>query len=549
MHRLVLLLALGGLAPAQVFDSYAVSTVMVPMRDGVKLATDIYLPARGGAAVGDRFPVLVYRSPYNKRGQRTESAFFAQRGYAVVAQDCRGRYASQGEFTPYASEGRDGYDTIEWAAAQAWSNGKVGTAGASYLGLVQYLAAIEKPPHLLAMFALAAGSGAPMPGGVPDIGSDLWLVRMALTSPRAPRVLGLEKLQEFQADPGMVLKMSPGERAALLRNFPSYYAAYETPQSLAERYSRMKDVPIFFHSGWYDFQVEGLLENFVTLSRLQKTPKKLMVGPWPHSAGAAECGDAWFGPRAAVEIRPLELDWFDHWLRQKEYQIIKSDSVEYFRMGGGPGTRTAGGKLDHGGEWRTAASWPPAGGKPVRYYLQAGGALSNAKPGAAPPSTYLFDPSNPVPTAGGRTRTAEKAPGCVQDQGRASRADVLTFSTPPLARPLNVTGRMRAVILVSSDAPETDFTAKLIDLYPDGYAFPLNDGQIRTRYSAGQVHAVEIDLGSISNLFARGHRIRLDLSSSSYPKFEPNHSRPQARNSVWHDARHASLLELPVPEP
>ena len=259
-------------------------------------------------------------------------------------------------------------------------------------------------------------------------------------------------------------------------------------------------------------------------------------------------------------------EWFDYLLRKLPLETIGADKVQIYRMGGGDGTRDSRGKLNHGGQWRHAPSWPPPGSTASRYYLHSGGVLGPAAPSSSEPSSYEFDPRNPVPTIGGRFAVGGVRM-CIQDQAPLSRRpDVLSYSTAPLAAPREVTGRIRATLWISSDAPDTDFTAKLMDVYPDGYALILADGEIRTRFrngfdkpelmQPGTVYPVTIDLGSTSNLVGAGHRIRVDISSSNFPKFEPNSNTGEpanawtrqvsARNTVYHDAKRASYIELPL---
>jgi hypothetical protein len=535
----------------------AVSTVLVPMRDGVKLSTDIYRPEAEG-----RYPAVILRTPYNKGGSRNQGEFFSRHGYVFVAQDVRGRFASEGGFYPFVNEGLDGYDTIEWAAAQPWSNGKVGTFGGSYLAWDQYHAAMYRPPHLEAMFALVGGANFieefGHPGGAPNLGWALWILNSAATSPGRPGTGPLVP------SPAEWLALHPQKRAAVFDPFPAHKRVYEdfyTHPTLdtywkqrgfhtSGYYREMKDVPIFFVSGWYDYFGEGVLDNFAALSRLQKTPKKLWMGPWPHGTGNRRCGEADFGEAAQVNQNELALDWFDHWMKGAPLKRIGPEPVRIFRMGGGPsGTQ-------HGGEWRTASAWPPAGTSTIQYYLQAGGLLvPKPVPIKRQPASYTYDPDNPVPTLGGRY-PAPGSPACVQNQARPeARPDVLTFLSTPLEKPLEVTGKIRARLWVASDAPSTDFTAKLSDVYPDGFAVPLADGVVRLHdLKPGKPRAAVLDLGSTSNLFAAGHRIRVDVSSSNYPRVEPNPNtgepsyrwtrRVKAQNTLYHDTR--SAVELPV---
>jgi putative CocE/NonD family hydrolase len=583
-----LLLACGtGVLPAQSreeFDKPVVKTAMVAMRDGVKLSTDIYLPARGGKQAEGKFPVLVERTPYGRRkGGSVTQVSLSRRGYAVVAQDCRGRFDSEGEFYPFVNEGPDGYDTIEWAAAQPWSNGKVATFGGSYTGMDQYPAAILRPPHLVAMFIQMAAANfyqeLAWPGGVPNLRWQTWMLNTAATSQpasRNPRVA--ETIQAVMRNPMAWYNQPPEKRAEIFRDVPSNLRAFNDLYAHplfdaywkqpgfypAGSYRDMKDVPILFVSGWYDYFLEGTLDAFSNLSGMQKTAKKLIVGPWPHGIGKSECGDATFGPSADEQRPALIGDWFDHWLRGRQFEVVGPEAVKIFRIGGGDGARSANGKMAPGGEWRTVTAWPPPASHAVSYYI-SGDALRKAPPAEEPPSRFEFDPDHPVPMNGGRTESGKM---CIQDQNSAvlkDRQDILTFQSAPLESPVEVTGKVRAKLWISSDAPDTDFTAKLVDVYPNGYAAILVDGQIRTRYregfqktammEPGKIYAVEIELGSMSNQFGKGHRIRVDISSSNFPKVEPNSNtgeqafawtrRVKAHNAVYHDAAHPSHIDLP----
>lgn len=571
---------------AQEFDSAAVSTQMVAMRDGVKLATDIYRPARGGQPVDGKFPVLLVRTPYNKAGSRGDGEYLAKHGFVVTAQDCRGRFASEGDFYAFVNEGKDGYDSIEWAAAQPWSNGKVGTFGGSYLAWDQYHAAMYRPPHLEAMFAVVGGANFYQeygyPGGALNLGWPAWILSSARSSQQAARNPELaEPLAAVMKDPGPWLREDPQERGEIFREFPAHRRMYDDLYGhpnfdgywkqrgfyTAGYYREMKDVPMLFLTGWYDYFGPGSIRSFAALSRTQKAPKKLIVGPWPHGVGGRECGDAWFGDTSGLDVRAQMVSWFGQWLRG-DAPAAEAESVRIFRMGGGDGARTSSGKMNHGGEWRTAIAWPPPASSPVRYHLLAGGALSTQKPTAkAGASTFVFDPSNPVPTIGGRYGLGSVTPLCAQDQAcspktlgcadtkpLAERPDVLSFSTSALESPVEVTGFVLAKLWISSDVEDTDFTAKLVDVYPSGYALILADGQICARFrksferpepmKPGKVYEVTIDLGPTSNLFERGHKIRVDISSSNFPKFE--HQTRKARNTVYHGAGRSSYVELPV---
>lgn len=560
--------------------TFSVSTVMVPMRDSVTLATDIYLPDGQG-----KCPVLVYRSPYGRGGAKGDATYLAARGYVVVAQDVRGRFDSHGSFYPFLNEGPDGYDTIEWAARQPWSNGKVGTFGASYLAWDQYLAAMERPPHLVAMFTLVGGANFyreyGYPGGVPNLGWPIWLVKSAQTSPGAARHEAERKaLSQILENPAEWLKESSAQRGTVFDQFPEQKKAYE--DFLAhpgldrywkqpgfynlDSYRKFADVPMLFLTGWYDYFSEGVVDNFSALSKLQKTEKKLIIGPWPHGTGANSCGDAFFGKSAGVDQRAMMADWFDHWMKGAAYRVIGEAPVRYFRMGGGGGERTANNKLDHGGTWQSASVWPPT---PRRFdlYFTPDGLLSQKRPEETTPIRYPYDPANPVPTIGGRYGVGGWSPNCAQDQVCSpkylgcdnskplnQRPDVLSFATAPFEKGIAIAGIPRVHLRISSDARDTDFTAKLIDVYPNGYAMIVGEGQLRARYregfdkvrwlKPGEPAELEFTLGITGNWFAPGHKLRIDISSSDYPRLEPNPL--PAHNSVFAGGPRGSWVELPI---
>lgn len=566
--RLTILLSLSAaLGMAGELDVALEKNVMVPMRDGVRLATDICRPAKDGVARPGKYPVVLYRSPYDKNGLRHESNFLARHGYVVLAQDCRGRFASEGHYPGLAREGTDGYDTIEWAAAQPWSDGRVLTAGASYLAWDQYEAAMLRPPHLVAMFALVGGSNyfsSSYPGGIRSLNGSTWLLLSAETSPQAAKQPALrDRMAAILDNVNPWLALPAARRAEALRTFPDQYRLFEEEVSHPTfddywkqeglwpggHYAEFKDVPILFLSGWYDPFVGGVTKNFNGTAHLQKSMKRLIIGPWPHSTGRETCGDADFGPSAAVDQEALELDWFDHWTSGTPFRMAPSEPVRIFRMGGGPGGRTEAGLIQPGGDWLEYPSWPPVS-TGTKFYLHTASLSSQAAGADERPSEFLYDPASPVPTRSGRYGKE-----CVQNQaGLEKRSDVLSFETAPLASEVSVVGTPRAKLWVSSTSAESDTIARLIDVYPDGYALILAEGQIRSTYREGtdrrvpavpgRAYPLTIDFGPVGNLFARGHRIRLDVTGSSFPRLEPLSAK--SRNEVYHDAHHESYLELPV---
>ncbi len=551
----------------------------IRMRDGIELAADIYRPATKGVASPGRFPVIVYRTPYNKEGFHRAGIFFARHGFVVVAEDCRGRFASEGKFYPLVQEGPDGYDTIEWAARQPWSNGKIGTAGASYEGWVQYTDALLAPPHLVTMFPVVAWGNfyqSSFTGGIPSLNMSEWDLFMADTSREAQQLPAVrDKLSETFKHPDAWLGLPPTERAKIFLPLPQYSTifqnSYQHPRFdsywrqpgffPAGYYGRFKDVPMYFISGWYDGTVGGVISNDVELSSLQHSPKRLMIGPWPHATGSAICGEAYFGSSAAVDEQALQLDWFSHWLKAEPYKIISGAPIRIFEMGGGVRGKVPAGKLNAGGRWISLETWPPQT-VATNLYLDNNGGLRYSPPQAGGATSFVDDPSNPVPTRGGYFHG-----DCVQNQAELEkRADVLTFTTPALKTPISIMGTVEAHLSIASTAPDSDFIAKLVDVYPNGYSMIVAEGELRARYrngpdqlslmTPGEIYTLNFPLGPTSNLFAPGHRLRLDISSTDFPRLEPNpntaaapgqwHTTAIARNVVYSGGSHGSYVVLPV---
>jgi putative CocE/NonD family hydrolase len=589
--------------------------VMLAMRDGVRLATDIYRPARAGAPAPGRFPVLVERTPYDKGPARfaVTARFFAEHGYVVLIQDVRGRGGSEGEWYAFAREAPDGYDTIEWAAAQSWSTGKVGTMGTSYMAATQSAAATLNPPHLAAMFVTEGPSNyyhcSMRHNGALEQRFLIYAFHMAVTSPEARANPALRMaLLEARANLAQWLRRLPLKRGATpLRMLPSYeqwaidlqtravYDEYwlQRGYAIEEYYAEHADVPTVYFGSWYDSYARATTSNFAALSRLKRSPQRLVMGPWVHGVRADEdfAGEAAFGTEALEHYNGLRLRWFDQWLKGLDTGVADEPPARIFVMGGGSGRKVydvlgLNARIDHGGRWRHESQWPPAAARETAFHLHPGGALAPGKPeAAAGASTLRFDPQNPVPTVGGSISVGFEfmPPGGFDQRARfamaagdslplASRPDVLVFMSEPLAEPLEVTGAATLRLWVSSTARDTDFTAKLIDLYPpsadypDGFALNLTDSIIRMRFreswstpalmTPGEVYEASIPFYPISNLFARGHRIRLDISSSNFPRFDvnPNTGGPLgepgpmivADNTVHHSSVRPSHLVLPV---
>ena len=600
--------------------------VMVPMRDGVHLATDVYLPAGWSAGSGQGLPTILERTPYGKhlpsRSERPHgdaqplareevARYFVERGYAVVYQDCRGRYKSEGEFTKYLSDAQDGYDTCAWIVTQPWSDGLVGMKGLSYAAHTQMAAASLGAPGVRAMvvdsggFSNAYQSGVRQ-GGAYELKQAAWAVMFAAEHSRRLQNAGFELTPE---DLDRWFKRMPWRRGdSPLTPTPDYEDFlfdqwergvfddyWKQPGLYAEgHYDTIKDIAAIHISSWYDPYSRTAAENYVgTVAR--GGTARLILGPWTHGNRVETfSGDADFGPTARLQgsVAPSFLElrarWFDRWLKGKANGAEHEPPVMVFVMGGGTGRRNAEGRLDHGGRWRAESDWPLQRAQACRFYLHEDGSLGTHAPEAEAASrSYRFDPADPVITLGGSVVSRPPAIlaggfdqveqprffGCtVPGRALADRHDVLVFQTEALREDVEVTGDIEVELWVSSDAPDTDFTAKLVDVYPpsadypNGYALNLTDGILRTRYRdsweaprmlvPGEPCRIRVRLFPTSNLFKQGHRIRLDISSSNFPKFDvnPNTGDGEAQamtsrvatNTVHFDRSHPSHVVLPV---
>lgn len=556
------------------------TTVMVPMRDGVLLATDIYQPAGAQAAL----PVILERTPYGKhlpsRSERgpgdvaamaraTVARYFVEHGYVVIYQDCRGRYGSEGKFIKYISEADDGVDTCAWILQQPWCNGRIGTKGLSYAAHTQAALGSRGAPGVVAMvldsggFANAYHSGIRQ-GGAFEMKQVTWALNRALESdavradPARKKALMSIKLIDWfhkvnEWEPGRSpLSAAPEYEDYVFEQWRhgSFGDYWRRPGLYAQGYYAHFSPSATAHiASWYDPYARSACENYMGLVAAGRGPACLVLGPWTHgNRYLSFAGDVDFGPQATLhgnlshDYLSFRLGWFNRHLKQ-----VRQDDpapVRLFVMGGGSGRRNAAGRLDHGGRWREEAEWPIARTRPVPYYLHPHGGLSSATPAEPSSQSYLFDPADPVPTNGGAVTSGEPLMfGGAFDQGSAAdpqlrRADVLSFCSDPLEHDTEVTGAILARLWVSSDCVDTDFTFKLIDVappnadYPDGYAMNLTDGILRMRYrdswehpalmEPGQCYPVCIEALPTSNLFERGHRIRIDISSSNFPKYDAN---------------------------
>jgi hypothetical protein len=513
---------------------------MVAMRDGVQLATDLYVSDNS-----KQWPTILFRTPYDK--SKILPLFvnhWVGNGYAFVVQDTRGRFASQGVDSLFLDDGwgerQDGYDTVEWIARQSWSNGKVGTFGGSANGVTQYLMAGSAPPHLVCQFVKVAPTNLYSQGCYPG---GVFLKNLV---EEWTKLQGNEYLLPF------------------IFAHSSYDAMWER-LDLSTRFDSV-NVPIYHWGGWYDLFTEGTIEGFVGLQHGgapgARGKQKLLVGPWTHDAdprSQRQQGELTFPPNSTYDDFKEALRWFDYWLKGRNNGIMSEPPVKYYVMGsdesGAPGN-----------EWRTASDWPPPS-QAAPLYFYANGDLMTAQPTATRDSlSYTYDPQNPVPTIGGRNLFPPLQAGPYDQRSVETRPDVLIFTTPILEQPLEVIGKITVKLWVSSSAKDTDFMAKLTDVYPDGRTMLVCDGALRARhrYSLRQEHFMtpdsvyecEIDLWSTAIVFNKGHRIRVAISSSNHPRFDPNPNtgRPfrsdnetvVATNTIHLDAGHPSHLVLPV---
>jgi putative CocE/NonD family hydrolase len=589
--------------------------VEVRMRDEVKLRADLYLPMREGRSSEERLPAVLQRTPYDKAKLESMASFFASHGYLSVVQDCRGRFTSEGQFFPFINEPKDGYDTIAWLAAHPACNGKVGLYGCSYLAWVQLQAATQRPPGLVTMIPFEGPTNgyhySMHTGGAIHLGLLRWCLRMATDSQEARNNPELAQgIQAMHAEQDFLRWASriPWKRGQTpLSSIPRYEDAtfqlffehqdfddfWRQPGlGMDEFFSSFPDIPTLWVVGWYDWYPRSICDGFQKMVQLKRQHQHLLVGPWTHNNFEPACGEVHFGfgegrLRSYDDYLHWELRWFNRWLKNDTTADIGSP-VSYFVMGGGDGKRRDG-RINHGGRWQYGDTWPPTDSQATEFYLQPAGGLRREKPTQPPASTsYTYDPRNtvssnsrcfiaygPLAQKGGigpRDQVElETLPGHgLPGMPIASRPDVLVFQTEPLAQDVQIAGRIRATLYVSSDAPDTDFFVKLIDVhpasadYPSGFALPLTDGVLRARYrdsfaspsllQPGRVYRLEIPLEPSANLFQAGHRIRLDVCSSNFPSFDINrntgdpHDRRWriAQNTVWHDAEHPSCIVLPV---
>ncbi len=549
--------------------------VAAKMRDGVTLRADVYRPKAEG-----KYPVLLVRTPYDKQGISGFGHKGAARGYVVIAQDVRGRFESEGEWYTFKNESQDGYDTVEWAAALPYSNGKVGMFGGSYVGATQLLAAMAKPPHLAGICPNVTASnyhdGWTYQGGAFEQWfNESWASGLAENTMRRRAeknydALGGTKVLPLISYP--VLEPPSGEGIAPYfkdwlahPNFDEYWKQL----SIEDHYAQIQ-VPVYNMGAWYDIFLGGSLKNYVRLKTEAGTEaarhgQRLVVAVGGHAgqSSSGKVGAVEFGDKLAADGDEMTLRWYDWLLKGEANGVEKEKPVKIFVMGKN--------------EWREEEDWPLARAKNTKYYLHSAGAanglsgsgtLSTAAPAEEKPDQYLYDPSDAAPTIGGPLCCGALPTGIGPEDQRPAeaRGDVLVYTTPAFAKDTEVTGPVSLDLYVSSSAVDTDFTGMLVDVWPNGFAQNLTSGILRMRYrnsqekpelaNPGETYHITVDLWATSNVFLAGHKLRLEVSSSNFPRFDRNLNtgEEQARgtrmvkatNVIYHDKAHASALIVPI---
>jgi putative CocE/NonD family hydrolase len=588
MHRalaiaLLALICLPATAsPNAAAEPYAVifeSRVAVKMRDGVTLRADIYRPAADG-----KFPVLLQRTPYNKDGDHGFGLKAAAHGYVVVIQDVRGRYTSEGEWYTFKYESDDGYDTVEWAAALPYSDGRVGMFGGSYVGATQMLAAIAHPPHLAGICPVVTASNyhanwTYQGGAFAQWFNESWtsglaqdtFARQTSSRDNAMKGAGALPLSSYPLFNPAPDGKTPDATATLAPYFLDWIAhpnedAYWKQWAIDQHFADIK-VPMLTIAAWYDLFQDGSLRNYIGVKAhggtdAARAGQHLIVIVGGHAGNGPHIGDIDFGPASDFDEDGATLNWYDYLFKGVKNEFA-GKPVRIFVMGTN--------------QWRDENDWPLARAKSTNYFLHSAGAANSARgngtlstvaPGAEKADQYTYDPANPAPTIGGPLCCdgTHLKPGPRDQRPVEARDDVLVYSTPPMTADIEVTGPVTLDLYAKSSAVDTDFTAKLVDVGPDGFAQNLTEGILRARYRAsaekpdfitpGQVYKLTIEVWSTSNVYKKGHVLRLEVSSSNFPRFDRNLNTGEdngsgsrfisATNTILHDAEHQSVLRLPV---
>jgi putative CocE/NonD family hydrolase len=564
------------LADGQAAEPYGVvfeNNVAMKTRDGVTLRADIYRPKADG-----KFPVLLERSPYNKYTNLDSGLKAAARGYVCIIQDVRGRFASEGQWYPFKNDAEDGYDAVEWAATLPYSNGKVGMIGGSYVGVTQMLTAVAAPPHLVGIYPGITASNyhahwAYQGGAFMQLLAQAWASVLSVHElERRTGASALPTHWDLKRPPAEYPLLDPGTAAGLAPYYFDWiahptYDDYWKQWSIEEHFGQIK-VPALHLAAWYDLFQDGSIRNYAGIrqfggSEAARKGQRLIIIPGGHAGFEQKIGEVDFGKGSLMDTWEYGLRWYDWLLKGIDNGMAQEKPVKIFVMGKNI--------------WRDEDDWPLARAKYTRYYLHSDGkantlsgdgGLSTIIPAAEPADKYVYDPDDPMPTHGGAILgdTIHYPPGPLDQGAVEGRPDVLVYTTSAFEKDTEVTGPISLEVYVSSSAVDTDFTGKLIDVWPNGFAGNLTDGILRLRYrnsmektelmNPGEIYRVTIDLWSTANVFLAGHKLRLEIASSNFPRFDRNLNtgvNPEssslavkATNVVYHDHDHPSALILPI---
>ena len=576
---------------ASAADQYPVTyerNVPVKMRDGVTLRADIYRPTADG-----KFPVLLQRTPYNKDNGVDFGLKAAAHGFVVTFEDVRGRYASEGQWYTFKNEPNDGYDSVEWAAALPYSDGKVGMFGGSYVGATQMLAAIAHPPHLAGICPVVTASNYHSnwvyQGGAFEQWFDQnWTSGLALNTLErqvANNTNALQGISTFPLSGYSLFNLDKNSDAASTAALAPYYLDWLAHPSYDDYWKAISieehfgdiNIPALHVAAWYDLFLGGSLRNYEGIKAHGATEQarrgqRLLVIVGGHAGNGPKIGDVDFSDASKFDEDEITLHWYEYLFKGAQNEFASGKLVKIFVMGAN--------------QWREENDWPLARAHNTKYFLRSGGkanslsgngSLSITAPASREPSDqYVYDPANPAPTVGGPLccDSNHLAPGPRDQRAVEARDDVLVYSTPPMSEDTEVTGPVTLELYAKSSAVDTDFTAKLVDVWPNGFAQNLTEGIGRARYrdsqerpsliTPGQVYKLNIDVWATSNVFKKGHTLRLEISSSNFPRFDRNLNTGRNRylkasedinseqplrsatNVIYHDAEHPSALVLPV---
>jgi uncharacterized protein len=558
-------------AQAPSFEVEARADVKIPMRDGVKLSANIFLPKAEGT-----FPVILVRTPYGKGNAKNgDGLFFAARGYVFVIQDCRGKGASQGRWEPFVNDRDDGRDTRDWILDQPWCNGSIGTSGGSYVGFTQWISAPNAGDHLKAMFTVVPLVDAYSDGVYTDGALNLalmmgWGSLVAFKPGEQPTMVGWRPedwIRAYRTLPLDKWDRAIGRKVQYMRDWVAHpqFDDYWAARGVHEQWQDIT-APICAVDGWYDIFARSVFEHINAVKALSRSPRArthihLVMGPWTHGISRnGKVGELDFGKESVINLRDMQAKWFDHWLKAEQTGTETWPAFRIFVMGRN--------------QWRDEQEWPLKRTQYTPYYFRGKGAaktadgdgtLSAEKPSDEPRDRFVYDPNDPVPTAGGCNLVG--CPAGPHDQSEVEkRNDVLVFTSDELKNELEVTGPVKVILYAASTAKDTDWTAKLVDVYPDGRAFNLCDGILRARYresmsnpsliEPGRIYRYAIDVWVTSNAFLPGHRIRIEISSSNFPRFDRNLNTGEpfgtgtrmikATQTVYHNKEYPSHVILPV---